>query len=1181
MLRVHFLGQPRFYAGDVPHPFRGRPRTIALLAFLLLHRDAHLPRDMIAFSLWPDDGEEEARGKLRRHLHDLTSVLPASDVPYVLSAGDTLAWNPSAALRFDVDAFEDGCGDLETAVGAVDLYDGDLLPTVFDDWIFPIRDRLRRTYLATLERLVVRSRSRRRFDTGLAFAERILAHDAWREDVVRHLVSILYESGNRAGALRELDAFAERLRADLGVDPMPETQTLRGIVLRGGTLPDDDAPNVESDAGNGFPFVGRTREVETLLATWRRAARGRGEVVLIGGDAGIGKTRLCSELALIVGSQGGRVLRGSTASPERTPYQALVEAVRDAVPLVADLSIKPIWLAAVATLVPELLAERNDLPAALPLDDRRESARLREALAALLAALGRKRPLLLVLEDVHWAGVATLEALAHLARSVAGMPAMIVATYRTGDPDAGREVSALRRRLQLENVATHLALGGLPPEAVCDLARAVPAFADESDAVGAGIHRETDGNPLFACELLRERAESGATEGSPRGLRETLARRSARLSERAQTVAEVASVVGTTFDIEIVRDVVGWPENEVFDALAELLDRRLVREVGRSGFAFVFAHEVIAALSYDAVAAARKKRLHASVARALERVAGDGSPATSAAALARHYECGGDPARAATKYATVAAHAFGVYANADALRACERGLDVCADDATRYVLVALHEAVCARLGHRDLQAIDLDVLDRLVSSQPDPDVAHGDVLWRRALLAHVLSRLSDEARILEDVGARAEASGDARRRTDVLLAQARNAIVTGRYADGAAACERALAYTRDRDDVAGEVESLCLAAEAAVNHGDAARVTSALAAARERAEASGDRALATRVHMAVAAAAINVRDFVTAVEHARAALAGYREFGDREGEAEACARVAGALAFSGKLDEGRALFGVAAGIYRTLGNRLKLAFLLFNRCGAEIQVGLLDEAEASARSALAIFEEFDDRRGLASARTNLSMIRLLMGATEEARTLALAGLADARAIENLLIEAAALSNLGNAERELGFTADALDHMRDAIAIRTRLDRPATFEELADLALAHLRANDGEAALVVAADIEALARTSNDNLQWPHYCFFAAARVRHATGDARRAAENLRRASAHVREQRDALVDPASRAAFDSLATIRDIARAESGVWPEDDRPADVVRQSTDSGSIASSLRATRDPSAHA
>jgi DNA-binding SARP family transcriptional activator/tetratricopeptide (TPR) repeat protein len=1151
-LGIAFLGQPRFTARGKPHPFRGRPRTLALLAFLLLHRDAHLTRDALAFTLWPDDSESEARSNLRRHLHHLNVTLPASDVPYVVTQDDTIGWNAAADVWFDVDAFERSVeNEHDDALdAAVALYGGDLLPGIYDDWIFPIRDRLRRAYLAALETLMLRSRSRRDLAAAKDYAGAILRHDPWREDTLRQLVSIRYEAGDRAGALRELDAFAERLHAEMHVEPMPETLALRSQLLRGaGVWAGGGAKPVESlAAAHFFPFVGRAAEREQLEIAWRRAARGRGDVIFVAGEAGIGKSRLVSEVALVADAQGGRVLRGWTTSPEPAPYAALVQALRDALPLLQALDIRPIWLAVLAVLVPELALIADDLPPVPPLDPPRERLRLFEALASVLNGLARQRPILLVVEDIHWAGEATLGALEYLARRSAAMPALIVATYRSDARDAQPGLATLRRRLQLQHLSQHLTLGGLGPSAIGELAHAIPELREQAADVGREIHAVSGGNPLFAGELLRERAERGPRETVSSGLGSTLAARVGRLSENAAHIAQIAGVAGATFEVDLIRDVCGWNENSVLDAVQELLERNLVREVGHARFAFAFTHALIEATIYETIEGGRRRSWHERVALSIERLTPDRD--VVAGTLAAHFDAAGIAQRAWPYYLTAARHAFAVFANEEALAAATRALELGPAGWERFDIVALRERVRGRLGDRESQRADIEELSGLAAARADADAARADVLWRRALFARAGGEVAAEGELLAEYLAAVRLMGDRAGEAAARCASARNLVAASRYDEADAAAADALERYEEGADREGQVEALCLLSEIAINHGRADRAQAFLESAQRTAAQVTDRGLSARVAMARATAAIMRRDFTVARESAQEALLRYREIGDREGEAEALTRVATALSMLRRFDEARAYFKTAADIYRSIGNRRKLAYLSFNASPTEMQLGLFAAAETSLNAALAIFAEAGDPRGLAVCRTNLSMIRLLSGAPAEAQSIGLHALADARAIENPLIEAAALANLGNAERELGQFAEALEHMHAAIGIRRRLGLPATFEELGDLALAQLASGDRVAGRGTADDIMRRAPESNENTVWPHYCFWAAACVYRACSDEAGAARALEHAVRHVREQVASITDEISRAAFAELGSVRAVrAASEGGGWP--------------------------------
>ncbi len=631
-------------------------------------------------------------------------------------------------------------------------------------------------------------------------------------------------------------------------------------------------------------------------------------------------------------------------------------------------------------------------------------------------------------------------------------------------------------------------------------------------------------------------------EASSRFLRAMIEVRTSRAGENARKIAEVASVVGATFDAQLLHEISALPESVVLEAVSELAGRNLVREVGRVHFAFAFSHQLIASTIYDDIDPPRRAQWHRRVAATMERLFSDRDDL--AGSLAHHYDKAGEAEMAAKQYFASAQRSFALFANQEALASATRGLNLAADEDLQRALLGLRERILGRLGDRPAQRADIDALERIARD----DDSRTDVVWRRAQWARALGELSEEARFLERFAQDASAGNDLSRRAAAHRACARNLMLRSHYAEASAAAQAAVEIERERNDAAGEVDALCLLSEIAVNRGEASEAEKTLAEARVRAESTEDPSLIVRAAMTLAGLAIMRRDFARALNDAQEAQRRYREIGDREGEAEAGTRVASALSFRLRFEEAAAEFAAAAQIYRALGNRLQLAYLLFNQTGSQMQIGLLEDARSSLAAAVEIFQEFDDARGRAASLTNLSMVRLLQQATQEAKEVGLSALQAARQIANSVIEAAALANLGNAERELGELEAALTHMKQAIAIRERLNHCATFEELGDLALAQMKAGDGEA-LGTAQDIMQRADASGENTVWPHYCFWAAARVFRNCGDDERTAAALRRARELVSVQLDAIAEPRARAAFTELASVRGILAAQKGLWP--------------------------------
>ena len=465
-------------------PFKlATPRkTLPILAYLLLHRESPVARDFLAYVMWPDDEEESARNKLRMSLYDLARILPSELGDGALAVdSDNVQLRPAPGLWLDVDEFDRLIRDPERTEEAIALYRGDLLASLYDEWIFPERERRRNAYLGALANLVSRARRQRHFRSGITRARQILSMDPWREDIVRQLIALRSESGDRAGALAEYEGFAQRLRDELSVDPMPETVSLKEAIAAGTPLeadrPFESTETPLSSRPPILPFVGRHAEMGRLLEAWSRAARGRGTCVFIGGEAGIGKSRIAREFAHAVEDRGGRVLFGATGSPETAPYESIVDALHSALPLVA--SLKPdMWLAAVAALLPEIRSRVPKLPEVAALDAESERIRLFEALNRCLAGLAAPRPLLVVLEDLHWAQSATIALLDFLVRHVAGVPIMIVATYRDDETPRPHPLHRLHREMRATGTAQSLSL---TPFSLGDVREAIETLPEVRD----------------------------------------------------------------------------------------------------------------------------------------------------------------------------------------------------------------------------------------------------------------------------------------------------------------------------------------------------------------------------------------------------------------------------------------------------------------------------------------------------------------------------------------------------------------------------------------------------------------------------------------------------------------------------------------------------------------------------
>ena len=391
MLKLFLLGPPRLTWRDQDWPWRAPPKTLPLLARLALAGPGPHERAALARTLWPDAVSGEARANLRRHLQYLRAALPAGGW---LSASATHVRLSEAQVWVDVSEFETRSAHPETMPQAAELYRGPLLDGVEDEeWVDVERERLRAQYLVLLGALIQERRAALDHTRAIYYAERLLAEDPLREDMLRQLVTLHAEAGNRTSALARLERFAAQLSAEVGLPPMPETLALRERLLGGEALdPFPLAVAAAPDQRAGpwqLPLAGREAPLRQLHDAWARASRGRGQTLWLSGEAGVGKTRLARELALSAEAEGTLVLVGRTTSPEVRPHQALADALGAALPLLPELPGVEGWGPPLATLLPALHVRLPGLPGVPALPAEQELERLA---ASVAEALGRTGP---------------------------------------------------------------------------------------------------------------------------------------------------------------------------------------------------------------------------------------------------------------------------------------------------------------------------------------------------------------------------------------------------------------------------------------------------------------------------------------------------------------------------------------------------------------------------------------------------------------------------------------------------------------------------------------------------------------------------------------------------------------------------------------------------------------------
>jgi len=403
-------------------------------------------------------------------------------------------------------------------------------------------------------------------------------------------------------------------------------------------------------------MVGRSAEQEMLARAWAQAKDGHRRVTLLSGEPGIGKTRLATETALAAHAEGAVVLLGTCDEDVNLPYQPFVEALRHYVTHAPD----DVLAAHVrehkgelGRLVPELARRVSDLPVPQVAEAETERYLLFEAVTGLLSAASQQQPLLLILDDLQWAGTPELLLLKHILHTAMPLRLLIIGTYRDSDLTRAHPLTPVLADLRREAGVERVALHGLDETAVVALVAAAAGhrLAEPGIALAQALQRETEGSPFFIGEILRNLTESGAVfqEGDrwtykgdiaaltiPEGIKEVIGRRLARLSEATNKVLSLAAVIGRQFDLALLTRISDVAEDAILDAIDAATAAALVAEVPGSPDRFSFSHALIRSTLYEELNSARRARLHRKVGVALEELT-QASPGARIDELAHHW----------------------------------------------------------------------------------------------------------------------------------------------------------------------------------------------------------------------------------------------------------------------------------------------------------------------------------------------------------------------------------------------------------------------------------------------------------------------------------------------------------------------------------------------------------------
>lgn len=653
-LSLDLLGSFHARLDDRPLTAFRSVKVQGLLAYLVLNSQQPHSRDVLAALFWPDEPDSVAKRNLRQSLYQLRRVLDdthSEEGAFLLVTRSTAQFNHASDYTLDVAAFlaslEDG-----DAERAVKLYRGDLLrgfacdSAAFEHWLSQEREHLHQIALETLAGLADRSLAQGAYHDAQDYARQQLELEPWRELAHRQMMQSLALLGERSAALAQYETCRAVLEAEFGAEPAAETQALAERI-REQELGKSAGPAGPARRLLAVPFVGRANEHAALVEAFQRTCDRSALVITLIGEAGIGKTRLAEHFLGWATTQGADVVSGyAFESSGRLSYQPLINALRQRLErenapedLLSDL-----WLAQLARILPELRDRYPDLP--VPTQEENTARQhLFEAVVRLGLALAARAPVILFIDDWHWADGGSMDALHYAARRWSEERARILTILPLREKE-------LTQSHDLQNWLTHLAhdvpcdevrlgmlsraetgqlINGLIGASLEDEMARLPEFCD-------WLYNETDGQSLFVVETLKALVEDCVFRPAPDadqwridwsqfdeqllhsrvppGIQDIIRGWLDRVSQPARDILSALAVLGENATFDNLRNVVDMDETQAIDALDQLLIRQLLQESEQDSRSSVddpvyrFAHHKLRETIYTWAGAARRRILH-------------------------------------------------------------------------------------------------------------------------------------------------------------------------------------------------------------------------------------------------------------------------------------------------------------------------------------------------------------------------------------------------------------------------------------------------------------------------------------------------------------------------------------------------------------------------------------------
>ncbi|MGJ0118157.1 ATP-binding protein [Williamsia sp. MIQD14] len=674
VVAIHVAGDVRIVgAGAVVRPRTvGGPRCDDLVAFLSVHRHREVPLEELADVVWPHRRPSSWYSGLRGLLIKVRSAVALADIPAatVRARGGTVRLSLPDGLVTDLDVARRCCrpiGDdvaaaIADARAALEILDQPILPTSTGAWVDAVRADVAEMTDVALTIDATGSLTLGHHEGAATAAERLLTLDPLRENTYRILIRARMGLGERGRALTAAARCRQVLREQLGELPSPETEELFLELLRDTPTADPTPPTPHRDA-----VVGRDTELRIVADCVARSATGRGQFLVVSGEAGAGKSTIVSEAMARATEAGARVLFGRCTEEATVSFEPFVDAARrDRHPILQILS-----------------AGESTESTGTHAPDADHRADAMDALVDWVTPAIDDGPTVLVIDDLHWASTATLNLIGDIVATTADRRVCVVVTVRDEHTDRPR----IRELLAVGDAraeAHRVRLRGFEVGDVADLIAINGAALDP-----AILHARTGGLPMFVTSLITDH-ELGSDRRVPASIAESVRHREGVLSDVAQRALRLCAVMGMTTPRTVLREAMPECDDLAFaSALDELIHHRLVTE-SDSGGDVLLRHPLVADAVYDRITVSLREQMHSEVARALEwsGIAGH----ADAARLAHHLARGVDADRAASvdhfRRAGDSAMAIGAHEDAvDLYRSAAQRLTPEGDSAARCELM--------------------------------------------------------------------------------------------------------------------------------------------------------------------------------------------------------------------------------------------------------------------------------------------------------------------------------------------------------------------------------------------------------------------------------------------------------------------------------------------------------------